>query len=257
VSSPIWGSWPDIYYCLTITVLILWGALSDDRTVLSFSVASGPRQRSHSRVRVPWDSWLYFTVSDSKLPFSSPPTTRRASVEVFDPASTRDCSELIYDSCYITSGETDRKHLTFHIQENVCLSHISTETSLFFFKNPSLRKRVCHLVLYQWVCMYKNPGIPSNVRQKPLEFILLCVYTYIFVYLCIIVVSFNERKSHCITQIKRNISFFVMIIKVIMSEWSWNEIICSVTGMLSPTAISWFYVLVYEGTLCVLEKQKC
>jgi hypothetical protein len=29
------------------------------------------------------------TVSDSRLPFSSPPTTRRATVEVFDPASTR------------------------------------------------------------------------------------------------------------------------------------------------------------------------
>jgi hypothetical protein len=33
---------------------------------------------------------LYFTVSDSRLPFPSPPTTRRATVEVFDPASTQD-----------------------------------------------------------------------------------------------------------------------------------------------------------------------
>jgi hypothetical protein len=32
----------------------------------------------------------YFTVSDSKLPFLSPPTTRRATVEIFDPASTRE-----------------------------------------------------------------------------------------------------------------------------------------------------------------------
>jgi hypothetical protein len=32
VSSPIWGSWPNIYYCLTVTVLLLWGALSDERT---------------------------------------------------------------------------------------------------------------------------------------------------------------------------------------------------------------------------------
>jgi hypothetical protein len=29
VSSPIWGPWPDIYYCLTLTVLFLWGALSE------------------------------------------------------------------------------------------------------------------------------------------------------------------------------------------------------------------------------------
>jgi hypothetical protein len=31
-----------------------------------------------------------FTVSDLRLPFSSPPMTRRVTVEVFDPASTRD-----------------------------------------------------------------------------------------------------------------------------------------------------------------------
>jgi hypothetical protein len=41
------------------------------------------------RFRVPWDSRPYFTVSDLRLPFSSPPTTRRVTVEVFDPASTR------------------------------------------------------------------------------------------------------------------------------------------------------------------------
>jgi hypothetical protein len=49
-----------------------------------------PRQRSLFPVRVPWDSWSYFTVSNSRLPFSSPRTTRRATVEVFEPASTRD-----------------------------------------------------------------------------------------------------------------------------------------------------------------------
>jgi hypothetical protein len=51
--------------------------------------AAGPRQRSLSRVRVPWDSWPYFTVSDLRLPFLLPSTTRRVTVEVFDPASTR------------------------------------------------------------------------------------------------------------------------------------------------------------------------
>jgi hypothetical protein len=142
VSSPIWGSWPDIYYSLTVTVLFLWGALSDafssesyimtdgqsaslswnkapvwglrpdfyfrteygirltvtflipwgalsdERTGLSFVCAAGPCQRSLSRVLVPWDSRPYFTPSDLRRPFSSPPTTRRVTVEVFDPAST-------------------------------------------------------------------------------------------------------------------------------------------------------------------------
>jgi hypothetical protein len=30
VSSPIWGSWPDINYCLTVTVLSISGAPSDE-----------------------------------------------------------------------------------------------------------------------------------------------------------------------------------------------------------------------------------
>jgi hypothetical protein len=35
---------------------------------LPFTIRVGPRQRSHSWVRVPRDSWPYFTVSDSILP---------------------------------------------------------------------------------------------------------------------------------------------------------------------------------------------
>jgi hypothetical protein len=54
-------------------------------TSLSSAVAAGPCQRIHSGVRVPWDSRPYFTVSDSRLPFLSPPTIRRATVNVFDP----------------------------------------------------------------------------------------------------------------------------------------------------------------------------
>jgi hypothetical protein len=61
------GSWPDIYYCLTVVVLFLWGALSTERTGLSFVYAAGPCQRNHSRVRVPWDSQPYFTVSFRRL----------------------------------------------------------------------------------------------------------------------------------------------------------------------------------------------
>jgi hypothetical protein len=68
----------------------MWGALSGERTGLSFTITAGPHQRSHYRVRIPWDSRPYFTVSDSRLPISSPPTTRRVTVEVLDPASTRD-----------------------------------------------------------------------------------------------------------------------------------------------------------------------
>jgi hypothetical protein len=85
---------------------------------LSYTISAGPRQRSHSQIRVPRNSRPYFTVSDSRfprtwktrspylylpgtgwpnytprhwVPFSSP-TTRWATVEVFDPASTQGCN---------------------------------------------------------------------------------------------------------------------------------------------------------------------
>jgi hypothetical protein len=60
-----------------VAVLLTWG--------LSLSLTRGrsivynccwPRQRSHSGIRIPWHSQPYFTLSHSKLPFSSPPTTR-------------------------------------------------------------------------------------------------------------------------------------------------------------------------------------
>jgi hypothetical protein len=72
----------------------MWGALSDERTVLSITVAAEPSQRSHSRVRVQWDWRSYFSVPGLRLSFSSPPTTRRATVEVLDPASTRESIEM-------------------------------------------------------------------------------------------------------------------------------------------------------------------
>jgi hypothetical protein len=86
---PFWAYDQIFIACVTVTVWFLWGALYDERSGLSFICASGPCQRSLSRVQVPWDSRPYFTVSDLRLPFSSPPTTRRVTVEVFDPASTR------------------------------------------------------------------------------------------------------------------------------------------------------------------------
>jgi hypothetical protein len=80
------GAYDQIFIiCVTVTVLFLRGALSDERSGLSFVCAAGPCQRSVSRVRVSWDLRPYFTVSHLRLPFSSPPTTRRVTVEVFDP----------------------------------------------------------------------------------------------------------------------------------------------------------------------------
>jgi hypothetical protein len=49
---------------------LMWDALSDERTGLPFRIAADPRQRSHSRLRVPWYSQPLVTVPDSILPFS-------------------------------------------------------------------------------------------------------------------------------------------------------------------------------------------
>jgi hypothetical protein len=76
------GGHEHIYYYLAVTVLFLWGAISGERTGLSFVYAAGRRQRGLSRARVSWDS--YFTVSDLRLPFSSPPTTGGITAVVFE-----------------------------------------------------------------------------------------------------------------------------------------------------------------------------
>jgi hypothetical protein len=87
-------------------VLFLWGAFSDEGTGLSFVYAVGTCQGSLSRLRVPWNSWQYFTVSDLRHPFSSHPTTRRVTVEVFDPASTRVISRNESESeSYVTTDD--------------------------------------------------------------------------------------------------------------------------------------------------------
>jgi hypothetical protein len=53
---------------LSVAGLLMWGALSDERMGLSFTIAAGSCQRSHSRVRVPRDLWPDFTVWGVRLP---------------------------------------------------------------------------------------------------------------------------------------------------------------------------------------------
>jgi hypothetical protein len=113
--APIRGLRPDFYYRRTVAGLFRWGALSDERTGLSFTIPAGPSQSSHSRVRASWDSRPYFTISDLRLPMSSPPTTRRVTVEVFDPASTRvslsDVSYLCLSPLKSSAWVWNRRHL--------------------------------------------------------------------------------------------------------------------------------------------------
>jgi hypothetical protein len=99
--APIWGLRPDFYYYKTVAGLLMWGALSDERMGLSFTIAAGLVSAFilGSESRGTRDHIL----SQIRDLSSSSPSTSRATVEVFDPASTRKWlgseseSELLYD----------------------------------------------------------------------------------------------------------------------------------------------------------------
>jgi hypothetical protein len=57
----------DFYCCETVAGLLMLVALSDERTGVLFAITAGPRHHSHCRVRVPQDSQLNLTLSDSGL----------------------------------------------------------------------------------------------------------------------------------------------------------------------------------------------
>jgi hypothetical protein len=86
----IWGLWPDFYYCQTVAGLLIWDALSEEGAGLSFKIAACPRASAvilGSESQGTRDHILFSQIRD---PFSSPTTTRRVTVEVFDPDSTRE-----------------------------------------------------------------------------------------------------------------------------------------------------------------------
>jgi hypothetical protein len=91
-----------IFASQTVAGLLMWGALSDERTGLSFTIAAGlmtifyclrvetlPTWRARSPYLYPpgtgWPSYI----SRHWVLFSSPPTTRRATVGAFEPACTQ------------------------------------------------------------------------------------------------------------------------------------------------------------------------
>jgi hypothetical protein len=126
----------------------MWGALSDERAGLSLTIAAGPRPRSHSWVRVPWDWQPCVNSRTSKtgghglhiyeyIPQKQGgPVIPQALgslfvascdsqgyVEVFDPASTWVCTELNWILLVITSRHRPhRKHSSIV----VCIFVIAT-----------------------------------------------------------------------------------------------------------------------------------
>jgi hypothetical protein len=123
--APIWGLRPDFHDCQTVAGLLMWGALSDEMTGLSFTSAADPRQGSLSRVQVPWYSWPYYTLSDLRLPFSSPPTSCRVTVEVLEPASS-----VPYKP---STRTTHRTHLLMYTCLHFCCLTLGMAVFFVFF----------------------------------------------------------------------------------------------------------------------------
>jgi hypothetical protein len=126
---------------VTWTVVCLTAA---KRTGLSFTIAAGPCQRSHFLLWVLWDLQWYFTVSDSRLPFSSSPTTRRVTVEVFDPTSTWDVTSALSTVTVYHLG-TDHAQKT-HWEHSIHGKCVCSPRNGLFTKSLSLRACVYRVV---------------------------------------------------------------------------------------------------------------
>jgi hypothetical protein len=117
---------------------------------LSSTISAGPRQLSHSQVRVPRDLWPHFTVSDTRLHQTGgpgpriyeeggpviPPGTRLSlywlkSQSYVTTDSSVDQSVLEYWTTYIISRRTYRKHIRCPAMD-ICEPHKNTASSVVF-----------------------------------------------------------------------------------------------------------------------------
>jgi hypothetical protein len=102
--GPIWDLRRDFYYCQTVAGSLTWGALSDERTGLSFTIAAGPRQCSHFWIRVQMNSWPYLAVSDSRLPQPARPGPRIYISQGHDGPVISPCTGFLYVASYDSQG---------------------------------------------------------------------------------------------------------------------------------------------------------
>jgi hypothetical protein len=120
---------------LTVTFLIPWGALSDERTGLSFVCAAGPCQSILSRVLVPWDLRPYFTVSDLRLPFRRLLRLAGSRWRYSTPPPHGSLPRLFWESRYIAAAWTTEK--TCHVVSIHC--YVTSPLSGSVFTEPLLR----------------------------------------------------------------------------------------------------------------------
>jgi hypothetical protein len=134
MSSPHLGLKTRFYYRQTVADLLVWGALSDGMTGPSFTIATGPRQRSNSWVLIACDSGQYFTVSDSRLPQPGGPGPR-----IYIPQALRPHFVASYDpQDYGTRLHTGRTTPRY-----IAPARAAQKTSLPLFSVLSMPRKQC------------------------------------------------------------------------------------------------------------------
>jgi hypothetical protein len=129
-----------------ITVIQL-GVCWCERTGVSFTIAAGFRQRSHSRVWVPWDLRPYFIFSESRLPFSCLLGLAGLRWEYSTPPTHAIDFILIWTASYIVYQYQSTCFLNANVHGNVSWSHnnVLVSNNLSPWKHLSIsyhRKRV-------------------------------------------------------------------------------------------------------------------
>jgi hypothetical protein len=86
---------------------------------LSFTIAAGPRRRSHSQVRVPWDSQPYFTVSDIRYK-----NLVRTSLEKRHVSAAEANLLMLFGETVAVYCENHTKHITTLCGQNAAFNYV-------------------------------------------------------------------------------------------------------------------------------------
>jgi hypothetical protein len=176
--APIWGPRSYFYYCQTAAGLFMWGTLSDEKMGLSFTTCcwSSQAQSLLSQIRDPpnLEGQVPVFISPRNrvtqlyprhwVPFPSPPTTRRATLEVSEPASTRKKPPFFRSSLPFTHAPPSLPSLAL-------FSHLFYFSALPPFRSPYSSSGTAHWVFpkhgWSWLLfIYPHSSSSLFVHKK-------------------------------------------------------------------------------------------
>jgi hypothetical protein len=137
---------------------------------LSFTIAGGPRQLIHSRVRVPWDSRPY-TVSDSRHSFLSPSTTRRPTYSTPPPHGILSILNwtLLYNHFARTEYKTSAAADTCLRNRCPAMDVSSSSTIPAFRRHVTAYKTVTFTCVWNLITHLKRSTYPKSMILIPLH----------------------------------------------------------------------------------------